>query len=231
MSSTRGLSLTKAIDESRHILGRLLDSSRRQSTPISQPLLDRALREAQLLLVEEQGKRRVASAEQLEEFSDLWTVDSEFYRSADRLLSELPVHASVAGLLGALSPGSADGRHADLVLCGLGGGVLGHLGVEGREISEIHLDAQQRRIDFRWRTESTPRRWISCYVRPDERQELYLRRGIHRMTQTVRCARSGVAVVGGGAFSGVKSRGTSYLFPDTDVARLITSVADAIAAA
>jgi len=101
----RGMSLTWSAQEVDVLLRPLRASNPRraafqggETVFLSHGAFEDELARHPLLLIEEDGERRLERGDALEDADIVWTVDSAFVRAAERLLREVPTQASLTSL-------------------------------------------------------------------------------------------------------------------------------------
>jgi hypothetical protein len=168
----RQFSLTWATQEARYLLRHLLGSGRGESSEIralEPDLLNRAVHEIPILLLEHNNKRQVISPASFSNEDKFWTSDCQLFRSAEMLIREVPNQISVASLITTLyseefqfpnEPLLTDVDFYDAFYSRL---------FEKREVDAIKVYQQQRRVDVRWRVLEENSCW---YIFPKKIQSI-----------------------------------------------------------
>lgn len=159
----RQFSLTWATHESRYLLSSLLEARSPDPggrfKPSDWGLLLDSIRHLPVLLIEHHNKRSAISPAELSRTPHFWTIDSQFFRSAELLIREVAGEGSLSSLIGSLRSDSIQFPE-EPVLCGfVPRSVLDQAVFAGREVDAMRLHSSQRRIDLRWTDRSDPHRW------------------------------------------------------------------------
>ncbi|MGC2373251.1 MAG: ATP-binding protein [Solirubrobacteraceae bacterium] len=221
----RGFSLTWSAQEAR-----ILSSSLSSKPALESQLLHAAVSEIPSVVVDDGDKRELVTPARVGAMPMFWTVESNFFRSAEALLRETLSSASVTALTEALGVTSAlpDGPLVTSVL-----GYSSPL-MRNREVSRIVLRPADRRVDLAWEEAHDPARWL--HLGPDtvqlRRLEQRLTGRIDRMITrrthaTTLLGRVGnVQVEGRSNESVIKSSGVILLLPGLALTEfLITTLA------
>ncbi len=233
LNEKRQFSLTWATQEARYLLSPLLSPYYSRLRVIgSMEALDSSLLidevgKLPVLLVESGGQRRAVSPDDFRRERRFWTIDCGFFRSAEMLIREVPSAASLSALI--------DGLHAssfqlpdDPVLCGSrSGSILDEYTFEGKEVDAIRIHREQRRVDLRWAERTDPPRWRGM---PED--VIRLSRDLERfvagqfMAGSLVIGQAGLETVGVSDEIAVRSSGSIYVFPDSQVAQYVLSWLD-----
>lgn len=110
------------------------------------------LENANLILVEREGKRFITSITALEEFEDVWVVDSSLFRSAESLLKEGKGSTALLELIKILNQGdSEETAHLSTLLCGFEQiGTMQKYALEKRTVGNVKIFPVERRVDVCW---------------------------------------------------------------------------------
>lgn len=213
----RGMSLTWAAQEASEIVSPLvLSRMGPNDDPIrvtDRAVFDRELRNQPLILVEDDGVRRLVAAIDLDDFDTIWTVDSEFVRAAERLLREVNSTSAMTSLASGLGSG----------VLGLPGGplVAGYRHIDeplpqavlnSREVTKVRILRDERRIDLGWTSQATDPYWVHV----DNEYLSRLGGAGHLLV-----GRSEIEVEGRRKESAVRTGGHTYLFADTAAAQYL----------
>jgi hypothetical protein len=232
LHADRGFSLSWAVNESAYLMSPLLASEERAlEGRVRYPdRLDAALLDLAPILVEENGERKVISIKDLHERGFFWTVDGGLFRAAERFIREIPAKGSVGTLLAAVGV-----RRQSLpegpVVCDMG--AVKHLVLADRELDQIVVDKEERRIDLRWVACTSPKRWASIGVARGEDLGLLGRRMGFRLLsramgsgdqERLWVGRSEVRLAGLTSEVGVNVGGAIYLRPDSSLAEYLNRV-------
>lgn len=205
----RNYSLTWATREAKFLAGPLYARSGGEATPEDRSLLIKELSTIPALIVEEGHERKAVSASGLSSSAHIWTIDCPLFDSAESMLREVPGSSS----LHALSESAFEGKLAlesDPILAGYQPRhILDVAALEGREVSRIKFDREQRRVDLLWTRSGTTAKWREL------REYHVFRRPTYRpdVEVDVLIGLQSVPVVAEGNLpSGVTAFGTSYFF-------------------
>lgn len=133
--------------------------------------LKRAAGELPFWHVEHDRQRELRSAESIRKESSFWTVDGEFFRSAEALLREVGGNGSLWALIQALKATDLDLPNGAVVcLPAFGRSALSIL-FDDREVDQIVVSKTQRRVDLRWTSSAS--RWIDCSDRLEANNNLF----------------------------------------------------------
>ena len=149
------VSLTWAAQEARWLLRPLLDSN-----AISSDELVKAVHRLPIILAERDSGRSAVSVAELQKEEDFWTIDGQFFRSAERLIREVSSSASLTGIIRALDAKGLELPVGTIICDSLTIQRAPYQAVfDGKEIDQIRIDRNQRRLDLRWATRIDPPRW------------------------------------------------------------------------
>jgi hypothetical protein len=220
MVNERDVSLTWATEEARWSLVPI-----RMGAPRSRERLETALKTVPTLLVEADGLRKRISPAEVEEMDACWTVESNTFASAERMLRELAANVSISSLRKAF--GSNDLEMPDgPVITGYsrGGSVVG-LAFGGKEVAEFIVKPDQRRVDLRWTRKGddgglwrVPRELVSR-----QRRELF--RGFGPQQVRVLVGRNGVKSNSTDT-TAIKAFGQLFVLPNTPISDFVNGKID-----
>lgn len=166
LHNERGASLTWAAQEGSLLLEQLLYmrdrfSSLQETKPVDRLALKEEMRQQPLVLIEEKEHRQIRTIVEINTVDKVWTVDSALLRAAEGILREVPVQGS----LHALSSGFGTDVFAlpeGVTLVGFDTDTTLYLDVlEDREVGDIVINRDRRRIDLGWVRKDSDPRWIS----------------------------------------------------------------------
>jgi molecular chaperone HtpG len=158
LQKERSFSLTWALEEASWLMAPLFSSSRYGTEPSGIDELLEACADIPSVPVEEQGSRIPISPKQLSQYPSFWTVDSAFFTSAEALIKEIPSRVAITRLaesLGAESLKLPPGPYVSVQARQH----VQKLVFRSREIDQIVIHREQRRIDLRWVREGETPRW------------------------------------------------------------------------
>lgn len=169
LASERSFTPAWANQEGLYLLEQLFvgEAGRTNGTEVaSREELKRAAGELCIWQVEQAGRRAPRSAESIRRESSFWTVDGEFFRSAEALFREVGGDGSLSALIEALNAkGLALPDGPVVCLPAFGRSALSIL-FDEREVDEVVVKKAQRRVDLRWT--SSGDRWIDCSDRLED---------------------------------------------------------------
>ena len=170
LQDKREFSLTWATQEAQLLAAPLLENPEGRTCLRRPGLMQEAIREVPLLVVEENGERSARPISDLHSHRAFWTVDCALIRSVEWLLREFPGESSLRAVFDALGHKGID-LPKDPLLCGVAklcakAGVS-ELVLGGREVDRIVIRQSKRRADFRWVRARSDRRWkeVPIYLR------------------------------------------------------------------
>jgi molecular chaperone HtpG len=161
----RGASLTWAAQEASSLLEQLLYApdrfgSFKGAKPVDWLALKEEMRQQPLVLIEEKESREIRTVVSIDKVDMVWTVDSALLRAAEGILREVPVQGS----LHALSSGFGTDVFAlpdGVTLVGFHPGTtISQDLLEEREVGNIVIDRDRRRIDLGWVRKDSDPLWI-----------------------------------------------------------------------
>ncbi len=156
MQSERDFSLTWAVQEARYLMRSLLNARPRSGKLLSQSIFD-----LPLILVETSEGRRSASIRELQGSREFWTVDGQFFRSAERMIREVSSSASIGALIKALGVASVD-LPQGIIVCDTSVQTFPYSETfNNKEVDKVRIVRGQRRLDLRWSECSDSPRWAS----------------------------------------------------------------------
>ncbi len=226
----RNFSLTWAIREARYILNTLIGSPhfRRDNGPVpsSRPIFNRALAELPVFSLERVGQREAVSVKELEKLETFWTIDCSLLTSVEPLIKEAKTSTSASAIVSALRLDDFPMPPGPL-LCGGGPEERFENWVfSNREISDVVINAEHRRIDLCWARLASPHRW----GKPSDKikRMVWNFEGLRQFVKlTVCAARESVKVTCNGQQPlAVRSEGTLYLLPRSSLSRYLLEIFD-----
>lgn len=154
LRALRSYSLTWAIEEARYLIISLL------THPISRKLLEDELTDLKVLPVESKSERIAMSAREFAMEKSFWTIECMLLQPAEVLIREAATSTSLFQVVKALNLPNFD-LPSDVVLCGVRpSSAFGKYAYKNREVNEIVLSREQRRIDLKWTNIRHPARWL-----------------------------------------------------------------------
>ena len=223
LASKRSFSPTWATGETAYLLAPLLNSRpERKISPLNPELLHEALRTIPCVMVEEGGTRVSKSPQSLLEAKELWTIDCGLLSSAESLIREVASAASLSELVKALNVTEFKFPDAPVV-CGASHRTELVKEVFARkEVDQILVDPDLRRVDLHWVEKTDPPRWMELpfeYRRFADHvvEESGMRRR-HRFSDLPLVPADGInAIVPSGEIA-IRAFGSLYLTPGTEIA-------------
>jgi len=239
LHTNRAFSMTWAADEGHYLLQPLLvESTYRMRGEVNKPLsredFEEALRDLPILLVEEEGDRRMMTVRDLRGKNLFWTVDCNLFQSAETLLREIQSNASLSSLIGVLSRDSIF-LPKDTVLCpGRRSREVDKLIFAGKEVDLMQIDKKQRRVDMRWVNCAASPRWRSM---PEAVLKIY--RSEQKEYYGYRPTALGPILVGVGSVDvepaieeiAVRAMECFFLLPGSPIAQYINALYDKVSTA
>ena len=150
----RGFSLTWSAQEATFLTAPLLGGRAEDGIR-----LDEAVASIPSVVVDDGSERRLLRPAEVESLPIFWTVESNFFRSAESLLREMPSTASVTALTDALGVEAFQVPEGPLVTSASADrGSVQFL--RSREVSRIIIDKKQRRVDLAWEEATEDPRWL-----------------------------------------------------------------------
>lgn len=229
LRNDRGQSLTWAAQEGETQLELLLEGDPYGNQPevvrpVDPSALQQSIRAEPLVLIEREGERSLVAAEHLAGEDRLWTVDSGLVRAAERILREI----SADGSLHAIASGFSD----DVFALPNGATLVGYAPyshlyeqtLHDREVSEIVIRPEQRRVDLAWVQKTDNPRWLALGTGTDEQ------RGFFRVSsvRSVFVGRGEAPIQGGSDEVAIRVHRSFYLPGGTDFSAWILERADSI---
>lgn len=202
----RKFSLTRATREAKFLAAPLYSRRGVESVPDDLPLLTKELSTIPALLIEEHKERRAVSASALSSSQKIWTIDCPLFESAESMIKEAPGSSSLHALSLSIFGGKLN-LESDPILSGYSRkNVFDAAALEGREVSEIKIDREQRRADLLWTRRGSPGRWTALrehpsFVRPGHASEVDVQVGVEEIP----------VLADGSLPSAVSAFGTTYL--------------------
>lgn len=153
----------------------LLTNDQYKRTDFSdQEILKDKLSESEILLVEKEDKRKFCSLKDLEENGHFWTMESEAFAAANRLLKEIKsTDKSAISLLRTLyGEDEANLKDIDMLLCKQRYyNLIDDLILSKFEIKKIEINEEQRRLDLFWSLREKTEKWLVFDI--DKRQRRF----------------------------------------------------------
>lgn len=172
LTAKRSFSLTWATGETSYLLDPLLRQDPHEAIPLSPKLLRDALQTIPCILVEETGKRKARSPKELSEMQELWTIDCTLLSSAESLIREVASAASLSELVKALNVTEFKFPNAPMVCGASKRNQLVKTVFEKKQVDQIIVNPEQRRVDLHWIKKATPSMWIQL---PEKYQRLAIK--------------------------------------------------------
>jgi molecular chaperone HtpG len=225
----RGFSLTWSAQEARYLAGPLLNS-----TAHDPGLLKGEIGQVPSIVVDDGSARHLRTPADVGAMAVYWTVESNFFRSAESLLREVPSAASVTALAEVLGAGAIGIPTGPVVTSGAD--YESTMQTQGREISRIVLRPAERRVDLAWASISAVPCWQS--VNPpegrgidDEPGTLVENMAWHALTRRRReqflvAREAGVKVEGQSSEIVVRSHGLMLCLPGSVLATFLIELLD-----
>ncbi len=148
-------------------------------------ILKDKLSESEIILIEKEDKRKFCSLNDLEQNGHFWTMESEAFAAANRLLKEIKsTDKSAISLLKTLyGEEHAQLKDTDILLCKQRYyNLIDDLILSKFEIAKICINEEQRRLDLYWSLKGKEDKWI--VVDTDKRQHKHGRGGNMMFVQT-----------------------------------------------
>jgi molecular chaperone HtpG len=219
----RGFSLTWSAQEASYLLSPLLTS--RAEDLIR---LDRAIGTIPSVVVDDGAQRRLLPPRDVASLPIFWTVESNFFRSAESLLREMPSTASVEAIIDSLGIDGLQLPDGPLVTFSSITRAPERV-LTSREVSRIAIDHQQRRVDLAWENSTETPRWtplVDARTRTHGRFAAQsLLRG--RIAISTNVGHSGMVELDcAEPPTAVKAHRILFLLPDTAVANYLLKLID-----
>jgi len=172
LNRKRSFSSTWAIAEAPFLTEPLLAGTIRNVRAIAPSLLFESLRNIPCIMVEQKGNLGPKTLNDISKEPEFWMIDSGLMRSAESLMREVTTTASLTALVDALKVGDFEFPAAPVV-CGRrsDNDILNGM-FASREVDQIIVFPNQRRVDLRWVEKSNPPRWLEL---PAETQRMAFR--------------------------------------------------------
>lgn len=196
--------------------------------PEDQRRLNAAIATIPSVVVDDGKERKLLTADAVEAMPVFWTVESNFFRSAESLLREMPSTVSVRALIDSL--GIAGFRLPEWPLVSISSATRSpERMLSPREVARIAVDHRQRRVDLAWETAADSPRWTSLVdsrirARASQRNHAYIpgREGGaieigHPERIEIDCKDS---------LGAVKAHDIFFLLPETPMAEYLLRVVD-----
>jgi molecular chaperone HtpG len=161
LQSGHAYSITWAAREAKYLIDSLLNSRQEfDEELVDEGAFMSAVADFRGLLVDTEGKRNLVSPASLASVEAFWTVDSNSFRSVERLLEEVPGNLSLGSLSAAIEPSSFDLPPGPLLCHQAASSVLMDAVFSTREVSHVDLRRADRRVDLKWVQRAESPRWI-----------------------------------------------------------------------
>lgn len=235
LQQDRGFSLTWATQEGGYILGSLIPS-KPSGDPKEVELTNtekmfQAAKKIPLLLVEQDGKRVAKSPYELADEEIIWTIDSAFFRSAEWLIREIAGPVSLSDLINAFQINYVSFPTEPLICGATPRDKIHQFAFMEKEIDQIGVYPEQRRIDLRWVKQTDPPRWrelnlakylhTRAFITPFYSLDVYTGLTFLNMESSFRVGIKGIKVLAPISGCAVRSYGTTYVLPDSKLAQYL----------
>ncbi len=155
LQTTRGYSMTWAVEEARYLVHSLHGSA------VSRYLLNDELKKLEVLPIEDDSRRYAMSSEDLGGLEFFWTIECTLLQPAEHLIREAKTQASLSHIVKALGLSDFELPKGH-VLCGIKpSSSFGDFAYMHREVDMVEVNVFQRRIDLRWAKKNDVPRWQS----------------------------------------------------------------------
>lgn len=167
----KDFSITWAAEESDWLLTNFL-SRRNQRVNVefsNKEILIKKLCEISTMLIESNGERKFVSINDLKANGHYWTIESEAFDSANKLLKEIKSNKSVVSILDDLYK-SENANLADIdILLNKRRfhNLIDDILLSEFQISDIRVVSEQRRLDIKWEKISEKKNWLRIPKRRD----------------------------------------------------------------
>jgi molecular chaperone HtpG len=199
-----------------------------KSPPLDQRRLNEAIATIPSVVVDDGKERKLLTTNAVEAMPVFWTVESNFFRSAESLLREMPSTVSVRALIDSLGTGGF--RLPEWPLVSIASVIRSPEGMLApREVAQIAVDHRQRRVDLAWEAVAGSPRWTRLVdarirARASHRGQLYLP---DRVSGTIEIGHpERIKIICSEPFTGVKARNILFLLPGTPIAEQLLRVVD-----
>ncbi|PRA14636.1 MULTISPECIES: HD domain-containing protein [Pseudomonas] len=158
LSTTSNYSLSRAVEQAPYITAPLTTGVAAASRP---NILKAELAKIPYMLIEENGRRKNVSFQDLKNRDSFWTINSPLTSSVEQFVREAPKNVSASTILENLQDGSS-GLPKGAILCNFGRAA--HIDATVREAFEptiIEANQSARRIAVKWEKIMNPPRWVS----------------------------------------------------------------------
>ncbi len=167
----KDFSITWAAEESDWLLANFL-SRRNYGVSVefsNKDILIKKLCEIPTILIEKDGERQFISIDELKINGHYWTIESEAFDSANRLLKEIKSNKSVVSILADLySSENANLENIDILLNKRRFyNLIDDILLSEFQISDIKVVSEQRRLDLCWNKISNEKDWLRLPKRRD----------------------------------------------------------------
>lgn len=157
LSATSDYSLSRAVEQAPFIAAPLLTNN----NPIRPQLFEEALATIPFILLEENGKRKHASLNELRTKKAFWTITSPLTSSVEFLVRESPKDVSASDIIVNLQ----DENHSlpkESIICNLGANSYIERAIKN-DFEPIYIDGTPsiRRISMKWQAKGDSPRWLS----------------------------------------------------------------------
>lgn len=167
----KDFSITWAAEESDWLLTNFLSRrSQRVNVEFSnKEILIKKLCEISTMLIESNGERKFVSINDLKANGHYWTIESEAFDSANKLLKEIKSNKSVVSILGDLYKSeNANLTDIDILLNKRRfHNLIDDILLSEFQISDIRVVSEQRRLDIKWEKISEKKNWLRIPKRRD----------------------------------------------------------------
>lgn len=229
LHKNREFSLSWAVKESKYLVNAFKSSYTGRGL-VSTSLFEKNLKDLPLMLVEQNGQRSSISAHELLQFKTFCTIDCASVRSAEDLLREIPGNASYSSLLHIFNSEDTSIPNEPIVF-GDPNNSIENLVFSKKEVKKIKINRDQRRIDLYWTDISMPPLWRSMPKNIDHNniprvREQYGGAQSLDIYLDVQVAQDEISLEGITNEIGVRAFKRLYLFPNTEVAKLMLTWLD-----
>lgn len=224
MQERRAYSLTWAAQEARWSANALFYSG-----VASKDALTDAVESLPLILAERDGTRLSLSVREFQREQSFWTVDGQFFRSAELLIREAASTASLNDLISALR---MDSMKLPTGLITFDSAVAQRpfsAAFDGKEVDQVRIDRTHRRVDLRWSAQALKPRWAAFNPQLAQlRIVQHYRNNVGRISRYFPVVCTGdIDVEGRTDEAAVRFRDRVFFFPNTRPAQFLLKLVGA----
>ena len=221
----KGYAQSWALSEGKYLMRPLVDSvfsifSSQRVEPIDEDVLIQRLAHLKCLALENNGERKIVSADQVANLDEINIFECEMTRAAEHLLKEVRSNATLSNLISVVCEDDFL-KNSKNVICDIDGvNMLHQYALKNKEVSRIEVTYDQRRIRLTYVEKKNS--WYAFDMIADRIRSS----GLERMSRTLYIPKKDVPILGLKNEIGVRTSNGIYIRGDTELCEYLRKMID-----